>query len=183
MPLVVSRVPRPSYADWLTRAMGLDVTDATSIKAELEGQAIDLLLNNAGVMGPRGQTIGNIDYDAWAKVLDANTMGPMRVSESFVDHVARRYRKLMSPLPRHGIACRQYFRRFDRLLHLKGRGEHGDAQSGHRPRTTRHHMCESGLSAQRQSMTALLTRKRTFSNTVSTSAKCQGRTRLSRDCA
>jgi NAD(P)-dependent dehydrogenase (short-subunit alcohol dehydrogenase family) len=71
--------------------MVLDVTDATSIKAtatELEGQAIDLLLNNAGVMGPRGQTVDNINYDAWAKVLDANTMGPMWVSESFVAHVA-----------------------------------------------------------------------------------------------
>jgi NAD(P)-dependent dehydrogenase (short-subunit alcohol dehydrogenase family) len=49
-------------------------------------------------MGPRGQTIGNIDYDAWAKVLDANTMGPMRVSESFVDHVAGSDRKLIVTL-------------------------------------------------------------------------------------
>jgi NAD(P)-dependent dehydrogenase (short-subunit alcohol dehydrogenase family) len=49
-------------------------------------------------MGPRGQTIGNIDYGAWAKVLDANTMGPMRVSEAFVDQVARSARKLIVTL-------------------------------------------------------------------------------------
>jgi NAD(P)-dependent dehydrogenase (short-subunit alcohol dehydrogenase family) len=49
-------------------------------------------------MGARGQTIGNIDYEAWAKVLDANTMGPMRVSEAFVDHVARSERKLIVTL-------------------------------------------------------------------------------------
>jgi NAD(P)-dependent dehydrogenase (short-subunit alcohol dehydrogenase family) len=49
-------------------------------------------------MGARGQTIGNIDYAAWAKVLDANTMGPMRVSEAFVDHVARSERKLIVTL-------------------------------------------------------------------------------------
>ena len=63
--------------------LALNVTDPASVKAaaaELDGQAIDLLLNNAGVGGVRGQTIGNIDYEAWAKVLDANTMGPMRVS-------------------------------------------------------------------------------------------------------
>ena len=48
--------------------------------------------------GPRGQTIGNIDYDAWAKVLDVNTMGPMRVSEAFVDNVARSDRKLIVTL-------------------------------------------------------------------------------------
>ena len=79
----------------------LDVTDPESVKAaaaELDGQAIDLLLNNAGVGGARGQTIGNIDYEAWAKVLDANTMGPMRVSEAFVDQVARSKRKLIVTL-------------------------------------------------------------------------------------
>jgi NAD(P)-dependent dehydrogenase (short-subunit alcohol dehydrogenase family) len=79
----------------------LDVTDRDSVQAaasELDGQAIDLLLNNAGIGGPRGQTIGNIDYAAWAKVLEVNTMGPLRVSEAFVDHVARSERKLIVTL-------------------------------------------------------------------------------------
>jgi NAD(P)-dependent dehydrogenase (short-subunit alcohol dehydrogenase family) len=63
--------------------------------AKLDGQAIDLLLNNAGIGGPRGQSVGNIDYEAWAKVLDVNTMGPLRVSEAFVDNVAQSERKLI----------------------------------------------------------------------------------------
>jgi len=78
--------------------LALYVTDPMSVQAaaaELNGQAIDLLLNNAGIGGPRGQTIGNIDYEAWAKVLDVNTMGPLRVSEAFVDQVARSERKLI----------------------------------------------------------------------------------------
>jgi NAD(P)-dependent dehydrogenase (short-subunit alcohol dehydrogenase family) len=37
-------------------------------------------------------------YEAWAKVLDVNTMGPLRVSEAFVDHVARSERKLIVTL-------------------------------------------------------------------------------------
>jgi NAD(P)-dependent dehydrogenase (short-subunit alcohol dehydrogenase family) len=44
----------------------LDVTDPLSIKAaaaELAGRAIEVLLNNAGVGGVRGQTIGNIVCD------------------------------------------------------------------------------------------------------------------------
>ena len=49
-------------------------------------------------MGTRGQTIGNMDYEAWTKVLDANTMGPMRVAEAFVDQVARSKRKLIVTL-------------------------------------------------------------------------------------
>jgi NAD(P)-dependent dehydrogenase (short-subunit alcohol dehydrogenase family) len=76
----------------------LDVTNPVSVQAaaaELDSQAIDLLLNNAGAGGRRGQTIGNIDYEDWMKVLDVNTMGPMRVSEAFVDHVARSERKLI----------------------------------------------------------------------------------------
>jgi NAD(P)-dependent dehydrogenase (short-subunit alcohol dehydrogenase family) len=83
------------------RILAMDVTDPASIKAaaeELDGQTIDLLLNNAGIIGPRGQTIGNIDYKAWAKVIDVNTMGPTRVSEAFVDHVARSDRKLIVTL-------------------------------------------------------------------------------------
>ena len=75
----------------------MDVTDAGSVKAaaaELDGQAIDLLLNNSGIIGPRGQTIGNIDYDAWAEVLEVNTMGP----KAFVEHVARSESKLIVTL-------------------------------------------------------------------------------------
>ena len=83
------------------RMLAMDVTDPASIHAaatELDGQAIDLLLNNAGVIGPQGQTIGNIDYEAWAEVLAINTMGPMRVSEAFVELVARSDRKLIVTL-------------------------------------------------------------------------------------
>jgi NAD(P)-dependent dehydrogenase (short-subunit alcohol dehydrogenase family) len=78
--------------------LALDVIDSVSVQAaaaKLAGQAIDLLLNNAGIGGPRGQSVGNIDYEAWAKVLDVNTMGPMRVAEAFVDNVAQSERKLI----------------------------------------------------------------------------------------
>jgi NAD(P)-dependent dehydrogenase (short-subunit alcohol dehydrogenase family) len=51
----------------------MDVSNLSSVRAavaELKGKPIDLLLNNAGVGGPRGQTIGKIDYETWARVLD-----------------------------------------------------------------------------------------------------------------
>ncbi len=81
--------------------LAMDVTDKASIRAaatRLDGQAIDLLLNNAGIIGPRGQTIGNIDYEAWREVFAVNVMGSMRVSEAFVDNVARSDRKLIVTL-------------------------------------------------------------------------------------
>ncbi len=83
------------------RILQMDVTDLASVKAaaeKLHGQSIDVILNNAGVGGPPGQSIGNIDYDSWAKVLDVNTMGPLRVSEAFVEQVAGSQRKLIVTL-------------------------------------------------------------------------------------
>src|SRR6478672_11791753 len=88
-------------ADDKLRILAMDVTEPDSIHAgatELDGQAVNLLLNNAGIIGPRGQTVGNIDYQAWVEVLAVNTMGPTRVSEAFVEHVARSDRKLIVTL-------------------------------------------------------------------------------------
>src|SRR5262245_25035208 len=58
------------------RTLALDVTHAASVQAAAKAagqQPIDLLLNNAGVGGPRGERLGAVDYAAWARVLDANT--------------------------------------------------------------------------------------------------------------
>jgi NAD(P)-dependent dehydrogenase (short-subunit alcohol dehydrogenase family) len=74
------------------RVLEMDVTDAASVRAAaagLKGEAIDLLLNNAGVGGPPGQQLGSLDYVAWARVLDTNTLGPMRVAEVFLENVAK----------------------------------------------------------------------------------------------
>lgn len=74
------------------RVLAMDVTDAASVRsaaAAVGGEAIDLLLNNAGVGSPRNQRIGGLDYEAWTRVLDANTLGPMRVAEAFIENVAR----------------------------------------------------------------------------------------------
>jgi NAD(P)-dependent dehydrogenase (short-subunit alcohol dehydrogenase family) len=74
------------------RVLKLDVTDTASVRsaaAELKDEPIDLLLNNAGVGSPRNQQLGSLDYAAWARVLDANTLGPMRVVEAFLGNVAK----------------------------------------------------------------------------------------------
>ncbi len=80
------------------QVLSMDVSDLANARAaavELKGKPIDLLLNNAGIGGPRGQTIGNIDYETWARVLDVNTLGPIRVAEAFVNNVAQSERKLI----------------------------------------------------------------------------------------
>lgn len=75
----------------------MDVTDLASVRAaakEIGAATIDVLVNNAGVGGPTNQTTGRVDYRAWAHVLDVNTMGPLRVIESFLDHLARSERRI-----------------------------------------------------------------------------------------
>ncbi len=74
------------------RVLALEVTDTASIRAaaqSLAGEAIDVLINNAGVGSPKKQRLGSLDYAAWARVLDVNTLGPMRVVEAFLDSVAK----------------------------------------------------------------------------------------------
>jgi len=61
---------------------------ATDLSGDLSGQAIDVLINNAGVMGPR-QSFGELDSVAWAEVLRTNVIAPLKVAEAFVGHVAR----------------------------------------------------------------------------------------------
>lgn len=74
------------------RVLALQVTDTASVRAaaqSLAGEAIDVLINNAGVGSPKKQRLGSLDYAAWARVLDVNTLGPMRVVEAFLDSVAK----------------------------------------------------------------------------------------------
>jgi NAD(P)-dependent dehydrogenase (short-subunit alcohol dehydrogenase family) len=76
----------------------MDVTDLSSIRRAAEGlndESIDVLLNSAGIIGKPGQRTGHIDYESWEQVLNVNTMGPLRVTEAFVEHVARSERKLI----------------------------------------------------------------------------------------
>lgn len=89
---------RPEEADRLKEVSGdvnvhpLDVTDFARIEAlarKLGGEAIDLLINNAGIYGPRVTPYDAIDYAAWAEVLRVDTMAPVKMSAVFADNVAR----------------------------------------------------------------------------------------------
>ncbi len=81
----------------------LDVADFASIDrlaTTLGGHPIDVLLNNAGLFGPKPgaekdlrQNFGSMDYDIWAEVLRVNLMAPMRMAEAFVEHVAASLQK------------------------------------------------------------------------------------------
>lgn len=75
----------------------LDVTNHKEIDAlakEIEGQAIDVLINNAGVLGSdsfekggAGQTLGDIDYEGLRHTLEVNTIAPLKVTEALLPNL------------------------------------------------------------------------------------------------
>jgi len=81
------------------RTKQLDVTAPEQVEGladKLRGVGIDLLINNAGIYGPRGYPLGQIDYRAWAEVLQVNTLAPLRIAEAFAEHVAMSEMKRMA---------------------------------------------------------------------------------------
>ena len=87
----------------------LDVSEPEQIEAladELSGTPIDMLVNNAGLLGhaideQTAGAFGTIDYENWMQVHEINTMAPLRVAEAFVDHVAASEMKLMFFMSTH----------------------------------------------------------------------------------
>jgi NAD(P)-dependent dehydrogenase (short-subunit alcohol dehydrogenase family) len=95
---VVAAVRDPGRADALhalaspaLRVQRLDVGDGTSVAAfaqELDGP-VDLVINNAGVMGGPRQSIGDFDFADAARTYDVDALGPLRVCAALLPHVRR----------------------------------------------------------------------------------------------
>ncbi|NND36567.1 MAG: SDR family oxidoreductase [Gammaproteobacteria bacterium] len=70
----------------------IDVTDFPGIDAlaaRYRDVPIDILINNAGILGGNErQKFGTFDYAAFDEVMAVNTRGPIKMVETFVDNVA-----------------------------------------------------------------------------------------------
>jgi NAD(P)-dependent dehydrogenase (short-subunit alcohol dehydrogenase family) len=75
----------------------LDVTDFAEMDAlatRYTGVPIDVLINNAGILGGNDrQKFGTFDYTAFDEVMAVNVVGPIRMVELFVDNVASSQQK------------------------------------------------------------------------------------------
>ena len=69
----------------------MDLLDHDGIDAlaqRLNDVAIDVLLNNAAILGePNDQKIGAFDYDVFERVIDVNVIGTTKMVEAFLPHV------------------------------------------------------------------------------------------------
>ncbi len=79
----------------------LDVSDFAAIDSlarELDGNAIDLLVNNAGVAPRQSSSLTDLDYDMWRDVMNINTLAPIKMIEAFIGHIASSERKLIASM-------------------------------------------------------------------------------------
>ena len=83
----------------------LDINNHDSIvelNDRLEDVAIDVMINNAGTIGPLPyfentykQHFGTIDYDVWSDVFKTNLFGPVKMAETFLEQIKKGQDKKM----------------------------------------------------------------------------------------
>jgi NAD(P)-dependent dehydrogenase (short-subunit alcohol dehydrogenase family) len=90
---VIGTARRPDTADDLrdldVTVMQLDVTDQASVEqlaSDLDGQSIDVLINNAGIL-PMVRSITDIDFEVFDRIMAVNTVGPIRVTQALLPNL------------------------------------------------------------------------------------------------
>lgn len=82
------------------RMHALDVSDFSAIELlgrELADHSLDILMNNAGVYGPReAQSLGRIDDEAWMSAFRVNALAPLKMVEAFLPHLERGSKKVIA---------------------------------------------------------------------------------------
>jgi NAD(P)-dependent dehydrogenase (short-subunit alcohol dehydrogenase family) len=116
------------------RAERMDVTsrdEVQALAAKLEGQPIDILLNNAGLflLGAdwhenaegAGQAFGTFDWDQFDAFVATNIRGPMMVTEAFIENVKQsRQKKIVNISSENGritgdpLCCGLYWYRMSK---------------------------------------------------------------------
>ncbi|MEM6431986.1 MAG: SDR family oxidoreductase, partial [Deinococcota bacterium] len=78
--------------------LALNIADDASIAAlanEVQDMPLDIVFNNAGMFGPRGLPVDELEAETWLKVLQVNTIAPMLVTQALLENVAASQDKLI----------------------------------------------------------------------------------------
>lgn len=68
-----------------------DVTDHEAVQAAAASISapIDILINNAGTIGPERQSTLDMDFDGFAQTFAVNTLAPLAVAQAFLPHLRK----------------------------------------------------------------------------------------------
>ena len=97
---VIATCRQPERADSLAdlranqrlQVLPLEVTSAESVdhlRTQLKDATVDVLINNAGIMGGDRQSIADMDYAAWVEAFEVNTLAPFRLITALRDQLRR----------------------------------------------------------------------------------------------
>jgi NAD(P)-dependent dehydrogenase (short-subunit alcohol dehydrogenase family) len=96
----------------------LDVANDDAIRGlarRYSDRSIDILMNNAGMLGdPEAQSIESMDSALFAQVLHTNTLAPLLIAKSFLEHVTRSEQKKIVALT-SGLSSIAFTEHFGRL--------------------------------------------------------------------
>lgn len=76
-----------------------DMQEPGTIQAlsyELRNDAIDILINNAGIYGCDKNTFGSVDVESWLQAFQVNSIAPLKMVEAFSEQLLMGNRKLVA---------------------------------------------------------------------------------------
>jgi len=76
-----------------------DMNELATIQAlayELRNEAIDILINNAGIYGSDKNSFGNVDVQSWLNTFQVNSIAPSKVSEALIEHLRMGDKKIIA---------------------------------------------------------------------------------------
>lgn len=77
----------------------LDVTDTSEIKnlaTQLEGESIDILINNAGISGPSNEELDLFNPSEWMETFHVNTVGPYMIAKALSRQIGKSRLKVIA---------------------------------------------------------------------------------------
>jgi len=78
-----------------------DMNELATLQAlayELRNEAIDILINNAGIYGSDNSKFGNVDVPGWISTFQVNSIAPLKVSEALVEQLRMGDKKIIACL-------------------------------------------------------------------------------------
>lgn len=89
----------PTYPE--LQVFALDVANydqMAELSEKLAPVAIDVVINNAGIYGPKGYAFGETDIETWREVMEVNVFATLRLAELFYTHLSHGEDKIFAAL-------------------------------------------------------------------------------------
>jgi NAD(P)-dependent dehydrogenase (short-subunit alcohol dehydrogenase family) len=74
----------------------MDDDAPAALKDRIGAEPLDLMFANAGAMGARRQSFGDVDTEAVLNLIHVNALAPLKLAEALADNVAKSDRKVMA---------------------------------------------------------------------------------------